>query len=141
MPKLRAKNSWFRYFRTGTWKQYCDIWNRLLQIRLIWKFDGKIKMAKFGMKNALFGYFWPKIFDLGISGQELSKYYCHIWNRHPQICLFAKLHEKAKMSKFWAQKCLFWMFLGCNLKTILSYLKAALSNLLNFKISRKNKMV
>ena len=25
---------------------------------------------------------------------------CHIWNKHPQVCLFAKFDEKTKMLKF-----------------------------------------
>ena len=43
-------------------------------------------MPKFGTKNALFGYFWPKMLYLGNFGQEFKKKYCHIWNQHPQIC-------------------------------------------------------
>ena len=31
---------------------------------------------------------------LGISGLELSKTYCHIWNQHPWICLNAKFRKK-----------------------------------------------
>ena len=38
------------------------------------------------------------------------------------------------------QKCLIRVFLGSNLKTILSYLKSAPSNLSNCKISQRNKM-
>ena len=49
--------------------------------RLIWVFL---------TKNALFRYFWARIF----------KTYCHIWNRHPKICLFTKFCEKTKMPKF-----------------------------------------
>ena len=40
------------------------------------KVSPKAKMSKYGTKNALFGYFWARIL----------KYYCHIWNQHPQIC-------------------------------------------------------
>ena len=33
-----------------------------------------------------------KICYLGIFWQELEKYYyCHIWNQHPQVCLFPKI--------------------------------------------------
>ena len=35
-----------------------------------------MEMPKIATKNALFGYFWARIL----------KYYCHIWNQHPQIC-------------------------------------------------------
>ena len=54
-------------------------------------------MAKFGTKDALFGYFWPRMPNSGIFGQEFKKNYCHIWNYHPQICLIGKFHEKTKM--------------------------------------------
>ena len=40
------------------------------------KFLEKTKMPKFGIKNALFGYFSARIL----------KNYCYIWNQHPQIC-------------------------------------------------------
>ena len=58
-------------------------------------------MRKLGTKNALFGYFWAKIF----------KTYEHTGNQHPQICLIAKFCEKTKMFQprikfvvsFWAR--------------------------------------
>ena len=65
---------------------------------------------------------------------------CHIWNQHPQICLFGKLHEKAKMLKFWAQGCLFRIVLVWNLETIFPYFKLATSNLFVCKISLKTKV-
>ena len=69
-------------------------------------------MLKFGIKNALFGYFWGRI----------SKNYSLIWNRNPQICLIAKNYKETKMSKFgtknhwfeyfltgvWKQYCQIW---------------------------------
>ena len=51
-------------------------------------------------KNALFWYFWPKMFHLGIFGREFEKYYCHIGNQHPQVCLFSKFQKITKMPKF-----------------------------------------
>ena len=42
-------------------------------------------------KSALFGYFWPPTVEN----------YCHIWNVHPQICIFAKFYEKIKMTTLW----------------------------------------
>ena len=43
----------------------------------------------------------PKMPYLGIFGLELEdKQYCHIWNQHHRICLFAKFREKTKFSKF-----------------------------------------
>ena len=49
-----------------------------------------MKMPKFGNKNALFGYFWARIW----------KNYYHIWNQHPRICLSTKFCKKPQ------QKCL-----------------------------------
>ena len=57
-------------------------------------------MPKFGTKNVLLGYFWQKIPYLGIFWQEFKKDYCHIWNQHPQICQFAKFHEKTEIPEF-----------------------------------------
>ena len=47
-------------------------------------------MPKFGSKNALFGYFWTRIW----------KHYCHIWNVHTRICLGEKFRKKTRMPKF-----------------------------------------
>ena len=68
---------------------------------------------KFGPKNALFGYFWPKMSYLGTFrqlGWNFWKKYCHIWNQHPQICLIAKIFEKMKMPKFGTSNALFRYF-------------------------------
>ena len=46
----------------------------------------KNKILKFGTKSAWFGYL----------GSGSWKYYCHIWNQHPRICLIAKFSEKKK---------------------------------------------
>ena len=67
-------------------------------------------MTEFGTKNALFGYFWPKMPYLGIFGQELKKKYCQIWNQHPQIFLIAKFRGKTKMPKFGTTNALFGYF-------------------------------
>ena len=48
-------------------------------------FTKKEKMPKFGTKNVLFGYFWPKMPYLGIFGLHFQNCYYHIWNQHPQI--------------------------------------------------------
>ena len=63
-------------------------------------FVKKAKMAKFGTKNALFGYFWDRIF----------KSYCHISNDHPRICQIAKFRRKMKMPKFGTNSVLFGYF-------------------------------
>ena len=57
-------------------------------------------MAKLKTKLALFGYFWAIILQN----------YCHVWNQHPQICLFAKFCEKGKMTKFGIKRALFGYF-------------------------------
>ena len=79
------------------------------------KFGVNIEILKFGTKNVLFLYFWA----------EIWKNCCHIRNQHPQIFLIANFGTKI------------YVFLGWNLKTSLSYLKSAPSNLSNCKISRK----
>ena len=73
MPKFGTQNAWFEYLWAGIWKQHCHIWNQHPWIYVIAKFDGK-KMPKFVTKNALHGYFWPKIPYLGIFDQK-----CLIW--------------------------------------------------------------
>ena len=59
-----------------------------------------MKMTKFGTKNALFGYFWTRIW----------KQFCHIWKLHPRICLIAKFRGKTKMPKFGIKNALFEYF-------------------------------
>ena len=78
------------YFWAAILKNHCHIWNQRPRICLIAKFGGKIKILKFGTKNAWFGFF----------GAWIWKYYCYIWNQHPLICLIAKFHIKTKMPKF-----------------------------------------
>ena len=84
-------------------------------------------MSKFGTKNALFGYF----------GARILKSYWNIWNQHPRISQIAKFYEKMKIPKFGNKNVLFGIF-GMEFKTILSYLKSALSNLSDWKISWNN---
>ena len=127
-------------------KCFCYIWNQRHQICLIPKFSLKNKIFKFGTKNVLLGYFRTRTWEQ----------YCHIWKHHSRICLAAKFPEKmkvpefgtqnalfgyfwARISKLWNQKYLIWVFLGKNLKKLLSYLKLAPSNLSNCKILQKNK--
>ena len=40
------------------------------------------------------------MFHLGIFGTEFEKYYCHIGNEHPQVCLFSKFKKITKMPTF-----------------------------------------
>ena len=60
----------------------------------------KIKIPKFGSKNALFGYFWAKI---------LKNCY-HIWNQHLRICLVAAFYKKTKIPKFGTKNAVFGYF-------------------------------
>ena len=78
------------YFWAGIWKHYSHILNQQPRICQNAKLHEKIKMPKFGTKNALFGYFWT----------DILKKYCHIWNQHLRICLIAKFCEETKMPKF-----------------------------------------
>ena len=82
------------------WKYYCHIWIQRHWVCLATKFGEKIEILKFGIKNALFGYFWTRIL----------KNYCHIWNQLPPICLIAKFSRKTKMSKFGTKYALFGYF-------------------------------
>ena len=52
----------------------------------------------------------------------------------------SKISRENKNAYIWDKKKLIWIFYGWNLKRIFSYLKWALSNLHNCKISLKNKM-
>ena len=90
MAKIGTKSALFGCFWARILKSYCHIWNQHLAISVIAKFYEEKEMPRFGTKNALFGYFWPKMSYLGIFEQEFQKSYCHIWNQHHQICLFAK---------------------------------------------------
>ena len=126
--------------------------SNLSNCKILWKNKQKQKMAKFETRHAWFGYF----------GAEIWKLYCHIWNRHPRFCLITEFHEITKIPKFrtnnvlfgyffllkFQKKCLVWVFwrkrlfgvfLGCNLKIILSYLKSAPYNFSICKILRKMK--
>ena len=110
MSKFGTKNALFGYFWATILKNYCHIWNHHLRISVIAKFCEETKMPKFGAKNVLFGYFWPKMPYLGIFGQEFQKYYCHIWNQDPQICLIVKFCKKTKIPNFGTKNALLGIF-------------------------------
>ena len=74
--------------------------------------DQKCHFLIFLNKNVVFWYFWA------IISKNLLSYL-----KSASISLFAKFHERNKNGLIWNQKCLIWVFLGWNLKTILSYLK------------------
>ena len=61
-------------------------------------------MPYFGTKNALFGYFWPRMPYLSI-----FKHYCQIWNQHSR--------EIIKMPKLRTKSALFGYFQARILKT------------------------
>ena len=101
-------------FWKAIWKNHCHIWNQRSRIHLTVNFGEKIKILKFGTRNALFKYFRVRILK-----KEL-----HIWNQHLWICLIAVFCEIWKCLNLGAKKTI-WVFLGWNLKTILCYLKSA----------------
>ena len=71
-----------------------------LEFVLLENFEEKQKSLNLESKMPYLGYFWPRMHYFGIFGLDVQKSYRHIWNQHPQICLFEKFHKKAKMSKF-----------------------------------------
>ena len=64
------------------------------------KFCEKIKLTKFGTKNAISGYFLGKIL----------KSYGHIGNQYPESSLSANCRKKTKTPKFGFQNHLFGYF-------------------------------
>ena len=80
-------------------------------------------------KNAVFGYFWDRIF--------FKRNYCHIWNQHAWICLKAEYREIMKMPKIETKSALLGYFWARTLIKLLWYLKSAPSNLSFCQISRK----
>ena len=117
-PKLLS------YLESATWS------------KTLWK----MKIYKFGTKNALLGCSCIKIFKKTIvifkistlkfvylqnspkkqiwsknalfrySWARILKKYFHIWNQQPQICLLAKFREKTKVPKFGTKSALFEYF-------------------------------
>ena len=75
-------------------------------------------------------YFWTGIW----------KYYCHILNQRPRICLVEKFVAKIKIIKFRTKNALFGYFWATIWKKLLSYLKSTSSNLPNCKFGEKTKM-
>ena len=94
-----------------------------LNFALLQNLVQKIKILKFGTKNTRFPYF----------GAGISKYYCHIWNQSPRICLAVKFGAKTKILKFGSKNTCLGIF-GLELKIILPYLKSATLNLSNSRI-------
>ena len=67
-------------------------------------------------------YFWAGIW----------KYYCHVSNHGPQICLVPKFGVKKKSLNFGPKVPCLGIF-GMEFEKLLSYLKSASSNLSNCK--------
>ena len=108
--KIGPKTLDFWYFWVGIWRLFCYIWNQSPRNCLIAKFGTKNEKPKYGTKNALFGLFWPKIRYFGLFWEVLWKFFSHIWNQHPQICLFAKFHEKNGNAWIWTRNAWFGCF-------------------------------
>ena len=70
-------------------------------------------MPTFGTKNVLFGYFRARILKKLLSYLKSA----------PSNLSNCKILRKTKNAQIWDQKCLIWVFLGKNLKRLLSYLK------------------
>ena len=60
-------NSLFGYFWAAVLKNYCYIWNQNSQNCQNAKFSTKIKILTFGIKTALFEYFWVKFWKIMVS--------------------------------------------------------------------------
>ena len=115
----------------------CHIWNLHPRICLVTKFSAKTKIMKknfvkktklpnFGTKNVFFGYFEIE-FENNIFIFEINT---------PNLSNSKILWKKAYI---WDQKCLICVFLGWNLRILLSCLKSASSNLCSCKVWCKNK--
>ena len=138
MPKFGTENGFIWYF----WPKmpYLGIFDQefqknfaifeisALKLALLQNLVQKIKILKFGTKNALFGYFWARIW----------KWYCHIWNQHPRICLIAKFCKKTKTPKFGTKNALLGYFWAAILKNNCHIWNKQLLNLPNCKISWNN---
>ena len=83
------------------------------------------KMPYLG-KWGKWGLIWLKAFCAGI-----WKYYCHTWNERPRISWIIEFGAKMKIVKFGTKDTL---FLGCNLKNVLSCLRLTPSNFSKSKI-------
>ena len=87
MPNFGTKNVLFEHFWDGILRNYCHIWNQGPRICLIVKFHAKIKILKFGTRNAYLGVlgsnFEKLLSHLKLAPSNLS--YCKVWwkNKNP----------------------------------------------------------
>ena len=149
MPYLGALGSHFEkplsYLKSAPSKlSYGKVWCFMPRICLIPKFrEKKKKVSKFGIKNALFGYFWARILKkllsyLKSAPSNLYDSKSLIWVFLGQtfqktivifeICLITKFRKKKNKIKIWDEKWLICVIQGYNLKKLLSYLKSTISN-------------
>ena len=75
----------------------------LLKIVSLQNLAQKIKILHMVPKMAYLGFLLRKMGHFGLFWEKLWRTFCHIWNQHPQICLFAKFHEKTVMPKIWPE--------------------------------------
>ena len=138
MPKFGTKSALFWYFWARTLKTYCHIWNQHLQISEIVKFLRKQKCLNLGPKMPYLGIFDQKWLIWVFSGTVFRKTIVIFEISTLKFVYLQNFPKKQKCLNL-GPKCLIWVFLGWNLKTILSYLKPAPSNFSNCKILWKNK--
>ena len=81
---------------------------------------------------------WDQKYLIGYFGAVILNSYCHSWNQHLRVCPDPKFRAKKENSSL-GPKMPYLGILTWNLKTLLSYLTPALSNILNCKVSRKAK--
>ena len=111
MSKFGIKNTLFEYFEAGIWKEICLIWVQHLRLCLIGKFQETTTCL-----------IWEFL------SWNLKKQCSHSSNKHPWYFILKNVCEKMKMPKFGTKKSaptnshFICVFLGWNLKTILSYL-------------------
>ena len=103
------------FFWARILEKYCYIWNQDLRICLIAKSDEETKILKFRTKNALFGYFWPKIPYLDIFGLEF--FLLPYLKSAPLNLSNGKYREIMKISKFGTKRALFGYFWARILKS------------------------
>ena len=95
-------------------------------------------MPKFGTKNAILGYFSPKMLYFGIVEQEFKKkLFSYLKSASLNLSIGKISQKKKKMPKYGTKNTLFGYFWGRILKRLLSFSKSAPSNASNCKILEK----
>ena len=99
----------FAYFWAVILKNFCHIWNLHSKFVKMQSYVPR-KILKFEIKKT---FIWA---------------FLDIWHQHPRICKMKSFVQSKKFSSL-GPDCVFWIFLGCNIEKLLSYLKLATSNL------------